>query len=296
MFKGTNPRDTASLIQQYESLRDLVLRYARDGKWPDRFVAYNLCPLVFGEGRSQTVEFRSHEATFDGEGIARWIETACGVLSTAHEMEVGELLNLVRECALDRKFTVVDLLRRFRLMEQAEYYDARGLYLHLRPAWAWVDSAAEDAVPLGGEDGEEETVEGRTVVKVVAKTLPWVRKNAPVVMFWVVDRLGAESDAAKEKWEPPCVCGAQDDEKEVIEVPRVHRMREKEDDSKGDCVCGAQDDEEATRYFPRPQTMAAMKPFRVMDRIRRGTGASNMSLEEPAVCGAEDVGNESLGF
>lgn len=107
----------------------------------------------------QTVEFRQHEGTLDGERIQAWILTVVGLVQYAQNAEFDpvsfrQLLLTARYEGIGREkeatlceggFTIIDLLKILGLFQPALFYLRRGLYGPYRPWYYW---------PGESEDGE----------------------------------------------------------------------------------------------------------------------------------------------
>ncbi|MCJ1457264.1 hypothetical protein MMC28_007631 [Mycoblastus sanguinarius] len=172
-YKGTGPWDTALLIQECKTKQELVLRHQQyPGGGYDRFFAYNLGHQVFDNRKLNTIEFRQHRATLDTREIATWVRLTCGLVNYAHNADFEDITRLIDDCALDSNFFVAHLLSMLRLNDIAKYYDVRGCWLHERPDWAWVDYTFEHAKELDPSKCVEEYVNGKKVVRTVAKTAP----------------------------------------------------------------------------------------------------------------------------
>lgn len=82
------------------------------------------------DGTKRTIEFRQHAGTLDGEAAVMWVRTVVGLVEWARDVELVAFAELMTECAEvgHEEFTAVQLLRRLKLEEQADYYSSR---LHL---------------------------------------------------------------------------------------------------------------------------------------------------------------------
>lgn len=171
VFIGINPWDTALLIQDARSHKELVKRYAREENLRDRCHAYNLLPLVH-EPMYHTIEFRQHEATTEPTAICKWIALACGLIHNAHTIPYNDLTQLIDEFAFDSRpptDVIIDLLHRLQLNEWADFYSQRERYNHAKPLHAWVDKTLEDGMDLASDEIEADFVNGKQIVKTLAK-------------------------------------------------------------------------------------------------------------------------------
>ncbi|KAL2042552.1 hypothetical protein N7G274_005046 [Stereocaulon virgatum] len=165
-FEGVSPLDTALLIQSCRTHEQLVKRFT--GDVPDRYYAYNFCPLVF-KPIFGTIEFRQHKATLDTDAIGMWIELACGMVRTAHNIPFDKLAHLIEHAASGMYMDAIALLSELELHDNAEYYGRQRRYSHPRPAWAWVNPMVEEAVELTTEGTKDKFVNGEMIIKTVAK-------------------------------------------------------------------------------------------------------------------------------
>lgn len=98
-----------------------------------------------------TIEFRQHEATLDGERVKAWIKTVVGIVNFARDIELNpdyftrllevakfEVVEKDRSKArlCEKGFTVIDLLKSLGLFEPALFYLKRGLYGPHRPRYS----------------------------------------------------------------------------------------------------------------------------------------------------------------
>jgi len=79
------------------------------------------------QGTKKTIEFRQHASTLDGEETVMWIKTVVGLLEFARDVDEVQFTKLMIEFAEvgPEEFTVVQLLRKIGLKEQASYYSTR---------------------------------------------------------------------------------------------------------------------------------------------------------------------------
>ena len=146
LFKGENPWDSISAVQDCRSRGQLVRFCANGGRGLDSGFAVNLLPLVKGAHRS--IEFRQHKGTMHGGEMSSWIQVVAGIVNAMHECDTEGLTRLIDDCAFDRKFSVLDLFCRLRLEPLCAFYKGR-LYVHPRPEPLWIPEGKVVAVEAG---------------------------------------------------------------------------------------------------------------------------------------------------
>lgn len=79
------------------------------------------------QGTKKTIEFRQHTSRLDAEEMVMWIKTVVGLVEFARDVHEVEFTKLMLEFAEvgPEEFTVVQLLRKIGLTEQARYYSTR---------------------------------------------------------------------------------------------------------------------------------------------------------------------------
>lgn len=88
----------------------------------------------------QTIEFRAHPGTLDGDEVVMWVKTVVGLVQWARDANSNQLMSLMAYAeAENNEFGVTSLLKKLQLHEQAEFY--RGRLHPLGPARA--DSGRE---------------------------------------------------------------------------------------------------------------------------------------------------------
>ena len=83
----------------------------------------------------QTIEFRAHPGTLDGDEVVMWVKTVVGLVRWARDADSNQLMSLMAYAeAGNNEFGVTFLLEKLELHEQAEFY--RGRLYPLGPAGA----------------------------------------------------------------------------------------------------------------------------------------------------------------
>lgn len=134
-----------------EIIRCQSVEELKGNVYNERFRTYNFCNFSATAGQrgnvSGTLEFRQHEGTLNGEMIAHWVRVCHGIVAFVKDMSghgLWEMCELARveiwEETGDKErnerlrkmygpvlckgvFTVVDLLERLGLREEAEFYE-----------------------------------------------------------------------------------------------------------------------------------------------------------------------------
>lgn len=71
----------------------------------------------------QTIEFRAHPGTLDGDDVVMWVKTVVGLVQWARDADSGRLMSLMAYAeAGNDEFGVTSLLEMLGLREQAEFY------------------------------------------------------------------------------------------------------------------------------------------------------------------------------
>ena len=128
--RGTTLAEKLSIIDQLETLEDLVVRFhfTEDGDG-DKHMAYNLFNLQFHHLMHatlaeplRTIEFRQHRGTLDPDLITNWIKVVCGLVENSYR-DKGNFRRLFDKLqAHDSVYTVVNLFEDLQLGKQAEFY------------------------------------------------------------------------------------------------------------------------------------------------------------------------------
>ena len=92
-----------------------------------RYRCYNFENLKKSDKR--TIEFRQHEGTLDYEEIARWIRFVCNLVNLSHMMELGIVLDVIRQYADDEDCDILSLLICLGLSGSAKDYQGN-IYHH----------------------------------------------------------------------------------------------------------------------------------------------------------------------
>ncbi|OBT75815.1 hypothetical protein VF21_05566 [Pseudogymnoascus sp. 05NY08] len=74
----------------------------------------------------QTIEFRAHPGTLDGDDVAMWVKTVVGLMQWAQGADSNQLMSLMAYAeAGNDNFSVTSLLEMLGLPEQAEFYKGK---------------------------------------------------------------------------------------------------------------------------------------------------------------------------
>lgn len=74
----------------------------------------------------QTIEFRAHPGTLDGDDMVMWVKTVVGLMQWAREADSNQLMSLMAYAeAGNDEFSVTSLLEMLGLSEQAEFYKGK---------------------------------------------------------------------------------------------------------------------------------------------------------------------------
>lgn len=74
----------------------------------------------------QTIEFRAHPGTLDGDDVVMWVKTVVGLMQWAQEADSNQLISLMAYAeAGNDEFGVTSLLEMLGLPEQAEFYKGK---------------------------------------------------------------------------------------------------------------------------------------------------------------------------
>ncbi|MCJ1240017.1 hypothetical protein MMC14_008017 [Varicellaria rhodocarpa] len=92
-----------------------------------RYRCYNFENLKKSDKR--TIEFRQHEGTLAYEEIARWIRFVCNLVNLAHTIELGIVLDVIRQYAQDEDCDILSLLTWLGLSGSAKDYK-ENIYHH----------------------------------------------------------------------------------------------------------------------------------------------------------------------
>ncbi|KFY41980.1 hypothetical protein V494_02672 [Pseudogymnoascus sp. VKM F-4513 (FW-928)] len=74
----------------------------------------------------QTIEFRAHTGTLDGDEVVMWVKTVVGLVQWARDADSDQLISLMAYAEVGNdEFGVTSLLEMLGLPEQAEFYKTR---------------------------------------------------------------------------------------------------------------------------------------------------------------------------
>ncbi|KFY75801.1 hypothetical protein V499_04237 [Pseudogymnoascus sp. VKM F-103] len=74
----------------------------------------------------QTIEFRAHPGTLDGDDVIMWVKTVVGLVQWAREADSSQLMSLMAYAeAGNGEFSITSLLKMLGLPEQAEFYKGK---------------------------------------------------------------------------------------------------------------------------------------------------------------------------
>jgi hypothetical protein len=74
----------------------------------------------------QTIEFRAHSGTLDGDEVVMWVKTVVGIVQWARDADLSQLKSLMAFAETGNDgFGVTRLLEMLGLREQAEFYKNR---------------------------------------------------------------------------------------------------------------------------------------------------------------------------
>ncbi|OAF63273.1 hypothetical protein VC83_00276 [Pseudogymnoascus destructans] len=74
----------------------------------------------------QTIEFRAHPGTLDGDDVVMWVKTVVGLVQWAREAHSNQLMSLMAYVeAGNDEFSITSLLEMLGLPEQAEFYKGK---------------------------------------------------------------------------------------------------------------------------------------------------------------------------
>ena len=137
-FRRMAPFEKALRIDGLRDLQQLTDCYhlKRNGD-TEGYMAYNFLNLTVRP--MKTVEFRQHKGTLDPVAIARWAELAVCLIDLAHNAGPTGFQRLIWDRAYYADYTIIDLLHDLKLYALATYYEQRGIHIHPRLEWDWVD-------------------------------------------------------------------------------------------------------------------------------------------------------------